>query len=147
MASTGKSHGQGGQGTGRQGTSSAQGAAQRGHDMPGSGQQAQDTGLTQRVQDMTSTATQKAAQAASAVGEQMSNLAGTLRERMPQEGMMGAAATTVADSLTAGGRYLQQHDLEAIGKELTDLVRRYPIPCVLAGFGIGFLVGQTFSGR
>jgi len=36
---------------------------------------------------------------------------------------------------------------EDLGQEATRLIRRYPIPAVLIGFGVGFLMAQAFCSR
>ena len=103
--------------------------------------------VAQRAQEFASGAAQRTQEAMSNVGEQISSFAGTIRERAPHEGMLGTAASTVADSLEAGGQYLQEHDLSDLAQELNHVVRRYPWQSLLAGLGIGFLIGQTFSRR
>jgi hypothetical protein len=67
-----------------------------------------------------------------------------LRETAPHEGFIGSAASTVADTLEASGRYLEQQNLSDMGRDVVNLIRRYPIQAVLVGFGIGFLLA---SGR
>jgi hypothetical protein len=57
--------------------------------------------------------------------------------------MMGSAASSVAGALETGGRYLQEHDLGDIGKEVIQLVRRNPIPAVLISMGIGYLLARA----
>jgi ABC-type transporter Mla subunit MlaD len=111
------------------------------------GQRASDlaSNLGQRAQDLASTAADRAEDARSAVGQGMSNLAGRLRESAPQEGMLGTAAGSVAGTLEAGGRYLQEHDMNDIGQDLSRLVRQYPIASLCAVFGIGFMLGKTLG--
>lgn len=112
------------------------------------------SGVTQKAKDMASSATHtasdvasnishKAEEATSNVGSGMRSLAGTLRENMPQEGMMGSAGSAVADTLERGGRYLQEEGLEGVGEELTNLIRRNPIPALLVGIGVGFLIARS----
>jgi hypothetical protein len=72
----------------------------------------------------------------------MNALGAKVRETAPHNGTVGAAAAVVADELQAGGQYLEGHGLEAIGKDLTDVVRKHPIPSVLVGFGLGCLIGM-----
>jgi ElaB/YqjD/DUF883 family membrane-anchored ribosome-binding protein len=82
-----------------------------------------------------------------AVGHQMNALGEKLREAAPHNGAIGSAATAVADELQAEGHYLEGHGLAAIGKDLTDVVRRHPIPSLLIGFGIGCLLGMAIAPR
>jgi len=118
------------------------------------GQQARDaaSNLGQQAKDVASTAADKAKEfgkeagakaddALHSVGQGMSSLAGTLRQSAPQSGMLGSAAGTVAEQLESGGRYLSEHDMGEIGKEVTNVIRRYPIPSLVCVFGIGFLLG------
>ncbi len=106
------------------------------------------------VQELASSATTKASNAASAVGEKvhegvasvgcgMKSLAGTLREKGPHEGMLGSAASSVASSLESGGRYLQEEGLSGMGQDLTNLIRRNPVPALLLGVGIGYLLARA----
>jgi hypothetical protein len=73
----------------------------------------------------------------------MQSLAGTLREKMPHEGMMGTAGSAVADTLERGGRYLQEEGLSGMAEDLTALIRRNPIPAMLIAFGVGFLIARS----
>jgi hypothetical protein len=57
--------------------------------------------------------------------------------------MMGTAAGAVADRLEAGGRYLQDHNLEDIGTDVREFVRQYPLGSLAALFGLGFLMGSA----
>jgi len=165
MANSGSTHGQGGTGSpgnvkdkGEQmGASMGAAAGRKAGEAMGKAQETA-SGMAQRAQDVASNVAQKAqdlaSQAAdrtddalSTVGEKMSSLAGTIRESVPREGTMGSAATAVADSLQAGGRYLQEHDLSDMTEELASLVRRHPMQSVLLGFGVGCLVGMTLARR
>jgi hypothetical protein len=69
-------------------------------------------------------------------------MAGTVREHAPS-GVMGTAASRVADTLESGGRYLREEGLRGMGEDLTELVRRNPIPALLIGIGVGFLLARV----
>lgn len=99
--------------------------------------------LGQKAQDMAGAASHKADQALSSVGEGMSSLAGTLREKAPQEGMLGSAASAVAQGLESSGHYLQEHGLSDIGADINGLVRRYPLAAVGIALGLGFMLGSA----
>lgn len=118
---------------------------------PSTGHSGQGTGTGQgsvhKPPDLAAAGAQKAGQATAAVGEQLTSLAGTIRQKAPHDGMMGSAATSVADTLQAGGRYLQQHDLDELAGHVASLVRRYPMQSILAGLGVGFLLGTTLHRR
>jgi hypothetical protein len=75
----------------------------------------------------------------------MQSLAGTLRDRGPHEGMLGSASTTVAGALESGGRYLQEEGFSGMMDDVAGIIRRNPIPAVLIGIGLGFLIARTTS--
>ncbi|MCI0455760.1 MAG: hypothetical protein L0Z62_02105 [Gemmataceae bacterium] len=109
------------------------------------GQKAQEmaSNVAHKAQEAASAAAGKAEDALSAVGGRMSSLAGTLREKAPQEGMIGSAASTVADQLQAGGHYLQEHGFREMTDDLTAVIRHYPVQSVLVALGIGFFAGMA----
>jgi uncharacterized protein YjbJ (UPF0337 family) len=85
----------------------------------------------------------KASEQMSAVGEKMGSLADAIREKAPPEGAVGTAATTVADKLDAAGSYLQEKNLDHMVSDLSGMIRRYPVPSLLIGLGIGYLLARS----
>jgi len=79
---------------------------------------------------------------AATVGGGMKSLAGTIRQQGPHEGMLGDATTTVAKTLEEGGKYLQKEGVSGMAEDLSEMIRRNPIPAVLVGVGIGFMLAQ-----
>src|SRR5438876_315962 len=63
-------------------------------------------------------AREKADQAACTAGKGMENLAGTIRDRGPQTGVMGRASSTVADTLDRTGRYLEDQGVSGMVDDL-----------------------------
>jgi hypothetical protein len=123
----------------------AQGAAQTAGQAVGSAAQKAGeaaTNLGDKAQQLASAASERAGQAVQSVGQGMSSLAGTLRQNAPHEGMLGSAASTVAQGLEAGGHYLQEHDLGDITQDLGEFVRRYPVQCMLGALAVGFMLGS-----
>jgi hypothetical protein len=98
----------------------------------------------QNVGDMASTIGHKAEGAVGTVGGGMKSLAGTVRHAAPEGGVLGTAASGVASTLESGGTYLQEHDLHAMTEDLAHLIRRHPLQTILAGVGVGFLVGRVW---
>jgi hypothetical protein len=139
------------------GSAAARGAAQQAQNTASNlGQKASDAAtdvanktreaastLAQRAENVADKAEEKTDSALSAVGQKMSSLAGSIRSHAPHEGVIGSTATTVAESLESGGRYLQESGVRAMGDDLAAVVRRNPIPSVLAVFGVGFLLGMA----
>jgi hypothetical protein len=86
---------------------------------------------------------ERADDALGAMGKGMSNLAGSIRQNVPREGMLGSYAGSVAEGLETGGRYLSEHGVNEIGEDIGRLVRKHPLPALLSVFGIGFLLGSA----
>jgi len=99
--------------------------------------------MADAAKESAAAAATKVAQAASVVGEKIGSLADVIREKAPQEGTVRTAATVVAKKLDAAGSYLQEKDLGEMGGDLARLIRRYPLPALLIGLGIGYLWGRS----
>ena len=84
-----------------------------------------------------------AVQPVAAVGERIGSLADVIREKAPHEGAMGTAATAVAEKLDVAGSYLQEKDLNHVLGDVSGIIRRYPVPSLLIGLGIGYLLART----
>jgi hypothetical protein len=97
----------------------------------------------EKAEEAASAATATGSQSIASVGEKIESLAGTIREKAPHEGTIGTAATAVAEKLDAAGSYLQTKDVDHMVEDLSGLVRRYPIPSLLIGLGIGFLIAKS----
>jgi ElaB/YqjD/DUF883 family membrane-anchored ribosome-binding protein len=104
-------------------------------------QQATSTAMD-KAQEMASSAGTKAEEATAALGQRVQSVAGTIRERGPQEGMLGNASGAVADRLDTAGRYLQEEGLAGMAEDVTELIRRNPIPAMFIGIGIGFMLAR-----
>ena len=83
------------------------------------------------------------AQVTTAVGERIGSLAEAIREKAPHEGAVGTAATAVAEKLDVAGSYLQEKDLNRVLGDVSGMIRRYPVPSLLIGLGIGYLLARS----
>jgi len=90
---------------------------------------------------------QKAEDATASVGSSMQKVADTVRDQGPNAGILGTATHTVADAIEGTGKYLEDKNLHGMMEDVTGLIKRNPIPAVLLGLGIGFLVGRALSSR
>ena len=84
-----------------------------------------------------------AVQPISAVGEKIGSLADVIREKAPHEGAMGTAATAVAEKLDVAGSYLQEKNLNHVLNDVSSMIRRYPVPSLLVGLGIGYILARS----
>jgi uncharacterized protein YjbJ (UPF0337 family) len=81
-----------------------------------------------------------------------SSLADTAGEVKAQaEAAASAAATAVADTVAGAVSSLQETSVNDLAGKLTDAIRRHPIPALLIGLGLGFvlarLVGKPTTGQ
>jgi ElaB/YqjD/DUF883 family membrane-anchored ribosome-binding protein len=125
-----------------------QGGTQQARDM--AGQAADKTKevagqVSDTVQHAAQAAGQKAEDATAAVGSGIQSVAAKVREQGPNTGMLGSATQTVAGAIDETGRYLQDKNLSGMMDDMTGLIKRNPIPAVLIGLGVGFLIGRVLS--
>lgn len=96
-----------------------------------------------RAKDFGKSAANAAEGATSRVGSTVEGMADRLRDSAPREGMVHNAATKVADSLERSGRYLQEEGLAGMADDLTGVIKRYPVPAILIGIGVGYLIAHA----
>jgi len=101
--------------------------------------------VADKARDAASTLGQKAEDATHAVGSGMQSLAGTMRDKLPQSGPIGAASSTLASGLESTGRYLQEEGLQGIAGDMTNMIRRNPLPAMFLGIGLGFVLARAIS--
>jgi uncharacterized protein YjbJ (UPF0337 family) len=84
-----------------------------------------------------------AVQPIAAAGEKIGSLADVIREKAPHEGAVGTAATAVAEKLDVAGSYLQEKNLNHVLSDVSSMIRRYPVPSLLVGLGIGYILARS----
>jgi ElaB/YqjD/DUF883 family membrane-anchored ribosome-binding protein len=99
-----------------------------------------------KAQRLGTQAAEQADMATTAVGEKITGVAQTLREKAPDSGPVAQAVDTTAQTLERAGSYLQEQDLADMRAGVEELIRRYPMQAVLIGFGIGYLLGRSTGG-
>jgi vacuolar-type H+-ATPase subunit H len=97
----------------------------------------------QKTAEASATAADKVDEAMTATGTQMHTLAQTVREKAPVEGKVGEVASTAADALDRGGRYLQDADLQVVRSDLERAIREHPVEALLVGLGVGYLLARA----
>src|SRR5262249_17063868 len=85
----------------------------------------------QAVSTVASNVGQKAESAVGSVGHGMASLGEKVQEKGPESGILGKASHAVGDALERGGRYLEEKKLSGMAGDLTDLIKRNPIPALL----------------
>jgi hypothetical protein len=90
---------------------------------------------------------QQAGNATTAIGGGLKAAGQAIRENAPHEGRFGQASSAVAQSLSDTGSYIEREGLEGIGHDLTGLIKKNPIPALLLGVGLGFLLARAVTPR
>jgi uncharacterized protein YjbJ (UPF0337 family) len=98
-----------------------------------------DQGEASGVRQMGETVNTAAHDVAARLTEMAGEVGATVQETA------ATAARAVADTVKGTGGYLQATGMDRITGDLTGLIRRYPIPAVLIGLGIGLLVGRSLG--
>jgi ElaB/YqjD/DUF883 family membrane-anchored ribosome-binding protein len=96
-----------------------------------------------RARSFAHTSGQKASEMTKGIGCGMESLGESIREHTPHSGTAGAVASRVADTLEHGGRYLKEKELAGIAEDVADLIRRNPVPAILIGIGLGYLIARA----
>lgn len=83
--------------------------------------------------------------AAQDVASRVTETAGTAATKAQE--LAGSAVTAVTDAVAGVGTYVQDKGLQGLSGDLTALIRRYPVPALLIGLGIGFVLGRSVGTR
>jgi ElaB/YqjD/DUF883 family membrane-anchored ribosome-binding protein len=89
----------------------------------------------------------KADDATAAAGRGMQTVADKIRDNAPNTGVVGAAAEAVSDRIESGGQYLEKEKLSGMMEDVTDVIRKNPVPTLLVAVAVGFLLGRALSSR
>jgi uncharacterized protein YjbJ (UPF0337 family) len=104
--------------------------------------------VDRRLQEYTDKSAGVAATVTSAahdVASRVTETVGTAATKAQE--MAGSAATAVTDTVAGVGTYVQEKGLQGLSGDLTDLIRRHPVPALLVGLGIGFVLGRSVGPR
>ncbi len=91
-------------------------------------------------------ASQAADELTSSAGVGIQGLGDRLGKIAPQTGVLGSASQAVAQTVTDGGKYIEDAKLSGITENIAQLIRRHPIPAVLIGIGLGWFACRKLKG-
>jgi uncharacterized protein YjbJ (UPF0337 family) len=80
--------------------------------------------------------------AATVVGEKIGSLASVIRDKAPHEGAVATAATAVVEGLESASSYLRENKFDHLARDITALVRTYPVQSLLIGVGLGYVMAR-----
>jgi hypothetical protein len=99
------------------------------------------------AQQAASYVTERIGDATEAVGNQFKAAGDTIRHNVPQQGTLGQASTALAKSLEDTGEYIKREGMEGMAADMSNMIRRNPIPSMLFGVGIGYLLAHATKSR
>ena len=96
-----------------------------------------------KAQEMAGAAASTVTSAAQDVASRVAETAGTAATKAQE--MAGAAASTVTDTVAGARTYVQEQGVQTLPDDLAGLIRRHPVPALLIGLGIGWLLSRTLG--
>jgi uncharacterized protein YjbJ (UPF0337 family) len=81
--------------------------------------------------------------AAQDVASRVTETAGTAATKAQE--MAGAAATAVTETVAGARTYIQEKGVQTLPGDLAGLIRRHPVPALLIGLGIGWVLSRTLG--
>jgi ElaB/YqjD/DUF883 family membrane-anchored ribosome-binding protein len=85
----------------------------------------------------------KAGEAAGAISGGLKATARSIRENGPQDGHLGSANSAVAQTFSNSANFLDNGGLQGLVDDLSGFIGNNPVPAVLVGVGIGYLIGYA----
>jgi uncharacterized protein YjbJ (UPF0337 family) len=98
--------------------------------------------VADKAKDIASTVGEKVDSGVSSIGSGMQSVAGTIRDKGPHSGVLGSATSGIASAMENTGEYLEDKGLSGMAGDLTELIRRHPMPALLVGIGLGYLLAR-----
>lgn len=95
----------------------------------------------EKAKEKASEVATKMADAASYVGHKAEDAATYVGQKADR------ATCAVGGALEETGHYLREDGLRNISEDVTNVIRRNPVPSLLVGVGFGFLLAQAMSRR
>jgi hypothetical protein len=97
------------------------------------------------VSNVASSVVSTADKTAEHVGSGLRSAAGTVRDNTPQDGLIGAASSAVANTLDSAGQYLEKEGISGAASDIFKIIQRYPVTALLIGVAAGYLIGRARS--
>jgi hypothetical protein len=96
-----------------------------------------------KARDLADKAGDRAENLTHRAGSGIESLGHAVRDNLPHGGTVGAVADRAAGGLESAGRYIQDEGLSGMADDFTDMIRRNPIPAVLIGVGLGYMIARA----
>jgi ElaB/YqjD/DUF883 family membrane-anchored ribosome-binding protein len=93
--------------------------------------------VSDKASQFSSTVSDKANAAVTSMGEKMTDMGHALRDKVP------TSLQPYAESIEKAGQYLQRQDLGDFVDDVSGIIRRHPMPAMMTGIALGFLLART----
>lgn len=114
--------------------------------------------VSDKAKDAASNVTRAAGDAASYLGDKAENATAAVGKRLKaagdsmepsefHEGTFAQASSAVAKTLQETGDYLEREGLHGIASDMTNLIKKNPVPSLLVGVCLGFLFARATVSR
>lgn len=90
---------------------------------------------------------EKAEDATAAVGKRLKAAGDSMDQSEFHEGTLAHASSAVAKTLQETGNYLEREGLHGIANDMTNLIKKNPVPSLLIGVCLGFLFARATVSR
>jgi hypothetical protein len=98
--------------------------------------------MSAKAQDMGVKAQEKAEIGKEKVAEGIEGAVGTMRDKLPSDGMVGKAGTVAADSLEKTAGYLRDHETSELWAEVQEYVKLHPASSLVGALAAGFVLSR-----
>lgn len=96
--------------------------------------------------DMAKVAGEKTMHAKEVLANRLEDFADNIRTKVGDNGgRLSGVATNVAHGLESSADYIKHTDIRRVGKDLGQVVKRYPLQSLAAGLCFGILAGRAFK--
>jgi hypothetical protein len=101
------------------------------------------TGVMDRARDVVGTVVDKSRDAASNVAETARDWAAGAVGAVKESDAVHKATDAVNEAWETGSKYIHDHNLKDMADDVAGVIRRNPIPALLVGIGLGFILGRS----
>ena len=102
-----------------------------------------EKGISGAAQEFVSDVAAKVSETTQQMGKRVEAIGKSVRRTVSSEGAVGGVVASAANTFEGAGAYLQEVKWENMVEDLTNLIRRYPLPSLLIGLGVGYLLARN----
>lgn len=88
---------------------------------------------------------QRADEMAASAGRGIHDFGERISENAPRSGMFGSASQAFANSVRSSGDYIEEAKLSGIADDVTELIRKNPLPAILIAISAGWFLARKLG--